>query len=95
MCTYYIRLGTNHIDTSQFGIPYFKHDFGYEFGIVYPVKANKSIAANPTDSVSIPVLHEFSKTVKNQTFALSNFNTRQEHLKTTTGEELQLITYYS
>lgn len=77
------------------GIPYFKHDFGYEFGIVYPVKANISNTANPTDSVSIPVLHEFSKTFKNQTSVVSNFNIHQEHLKTTTGEELQLGIYSS
>ncbi|CAI6344104.1 unnamed protein product [Macrosiphum euphorbiae] len=76
--------GTNQTDLSQTGIPYFKHDFGYEFGVVYPVNTRNGKTANPTDSVSIPVIHEFSKTVRTQTSEMSNFNTRREHFKTTT-----------
>ncbi|KAL4132316.1 hypothetical protein QTP88_009488 [Uroleucon formosanum] len=79
-----LEQGTNQIDLSQTGIPYFKHDFGYEFGVVYPVNARNGKTANPTDSVSIPVIHEFSKTVRTQTSEMSNFNTRREHSKTTT-----------
>jgi len=86
-----IRLGTNQIDLSQTGIPYFKHDFGYEFGVVYPVNTRNGKTANPTDSVSIPVIHEFSKTVRTQTSEISNFNTRREHSKTTTGEGLNIL----
>lgn len=86
-----IRLGTNQIDLSQTGIPYFKHDFGYEFGVVYPVNSRNGKTANPTDSVSIPVIHEFSKTVRTQTSEMSNFNTRREHFKTTTGEGLNIL----
>ncbi|XP_026815442.1 titin isoform X5 [Rhopalosiphum maidis] len=75
--------GTNQIDLSQTGIPYFKHDFGYEFGVVYPVNARNGNTANPTDSVNIPVIHEFSKTVRAQTSEMSP-NTRREHFKTIT-----------
>lgn len=84
-----IRLGTNQIDISQTGIPYFKHDFGYEFGVVYPVKMENSKTANPMDSVSIPVIHEFSKTIQNQTSQMSNYNIHQEHFKTT-GDRILL-----
>jgi len=88
-----IRLGTNQIDLSQTGIPYFKHDFGYEFGVVYPVNSRNGKTANPTDSVNIPVIHEFSKTVRTQTSEVSNFNTRREHFKTTTGEGFNNILF--
>ncbi|CAH1708708.1 unnamed protein product [Aphis gossypii] len=76
--------GTNQTDLSQTGIPYFKHDFGYEFGVVYPVNARNGNTANPTDSVNIPVLHEFSKTVRAPTSEMFNPNTRREHFKTLT-----------
>lgn len=57
---------TNQTDISLTGIPYFKHDFGYEFGVAYPVKTSNGKTADPADSVSIPVAHEFSKTVQNR-----------------------------
>lgn len=87
-----IRLGTNQIDVSQTGIPYFKHDFGYEFGVVYPVKTKNGNMANPTDSVNIPVVHEFSNTVQNRTSQMTKFNMNQEHFMTTTGEGFQFNT---
>lgn len=86
---YYAILGTNQIDTTQIGIPYFKHDFGYEFGVVYPTKTrNDNTAANPTDSVNIPVIHEFSCTVQNRKSENSVFNRSQECFMATTGEGL-------
>lgn len=87
----YTRSGTNQIDTSQTGIPYFKHDFGYEFGVVYPVQTKNGKTADPTDSVSIPVAHEFSENVQNPTREMSKTNTHQDRFNATaTGERLQL-----
>lgn len=87
----YIRSGTNQIDTSQTGIPYFKHDFGYEFGVVYPVQTKHGKTADPTDTVSIPVAHEFSKNVQYQTREVSKLNMRQDRFNATaTGEGFQI-----
>lgn len=60
---------------------------------MYPVKTINAKMANPTDSISIPVIHEFSKNIQNQTSEMSKFNLRQEHLKSTTGEGLNTIEY--
>lgn len=48
------------------GIPYFKHDFGYEFGVARPANTyGAGNATNDTTAVSFPVIHEFSATVRN------------------------------
>lgn len=84
-----IRLGTNQIDTFQIGIPYFKHDFGFECGVVHPTKTKNCNAAIPAVSFSVPVIHEFSNPVQNQTFEMSKINTRKEYFMSTTGERLK------
>lgn len=56
---------------------------------MYPVKTRNGKTADPVDSVSIPVVHEFSKTVQNhQTSEMSIIDTRRENVikSTTTGE---------
>lgn len=57
---------------------------------MYPVKTINAKTANLTDSVSIPVIHEFSKNIQNQTSEMSKFNLHQEQYKTTTGEGFKL-----
>jgi len=53
---------------------------------VYPAKTNHGNATNSMDSVSIPVIHEFSNTIQNRTSEVSEFNMRREHFKTNAGE---------
>lgn len=58
---------------------------------MYPVQTKNGKTAGPTDSVSIPVAHEFSENVQNQTRQVSKTNTRQDRFNATaTGERLQL-----
>lgn len=57
-------LGTKHIDPDT-GLIYFKYDFGYEFGIIFPGEGKKLIAGGstrqtlPTDRASsVPPLRQ-------------------------------------
>lgn len=76
--------GTKHIDPDS-GLIYFKYDFGYEFGIIFPGAGRKFIVAtnkankthlsdrflhNSAGVIDIPVLHE--KTIKKNLLANSN-----------------------
>lgn len=64
------------------GIPYFKHDFGYEYGVAY---ASNGRAARPADSVIIPVTHEFTNAAGKRTYEPK---TTGEHFAATTGEPI-------
>lgn len=78
---YGLGVAQNRADIAPvFGIPYFKHDFGYEYGVAY---ASNGRAALPADSVIIPVSHEFTNAAGKRTYEP---NTTGEHFATTTGE---------
>jgi len=57
--------GTDHVTrAADLGIPYFKHDFAYEFGVARPAKSygggGGGHATDDADAVGFPVLHEFT-----------------------------------
>lgn len=68
----YISSGTKHIDPDT-GLIYFKYDFGYEFGILFPGQGKRVLADGSSSSTSqqnamgtrkgdieVPVIHEKS-----------------------------------
>lgn len=67
-----VSLGTKHIDGDS-GLIYFKYDFGYEFGIIFPGEGRKYIVGsnqfqkkplsqqflhNSAGAIDVPVTHE-------------------------------------
>lgn len=68
-----ISSGTKHVDPDT-GLIYFKYDFGYEFGIIFPGEGRKFVGGGnkarankqstrtlpriSSDSIGIPVVHE-------------------------------------
>lgn len=85
-------LGTKAIDANT-GLIYFKYDFGYEFGIIFPGEGRKYIAGcnkfssppskqflhNSAGCIDIPVSHE--KTIKRN--LLTHSKNRQNNLNRT------------
>lgn len=87
-------LGTKSIDANS-GLIYFKYDFGYEFGIIFPGEGRKYIAGgnkissspskhlfhNSAGIIDIPVSHE--KTIKRNHLARCDPNTFRQNVKPT------------
>lgn len=87
-------LGTKSIDANS-GLIYFKYDFGYEFGIIFPGEGRKYIAGsnnissspsehlfhNSAGIIDIPVSHE--KTIKRKLMARRDPNTFRQNVKRT------------
>lgn len=87
-------LGTKSIDANS-GLIYFKYDFGYEFGIIFPGEGRKYIAGgnkissspskhlfhNSAGIIDIPVSHE--KTIKRNLMARRDPYTFRQNVKRT------------
>lgn len=74
VCNHIVFKGTKHVDPDT-GIIYFKYDFGYEFGIIFPGEGKKivggirngsqhsekqrAIPPRPSD-IEMPIIHEKS-----------------------------------
>ncbi|XP_066595731.1 uncharacterized protein [Prorops nasuta] len=60
--------GTKHIDPDT-GLIYFKYDFGYEFGIIFPGEGTKTTSSGSktiqgqrrNSDIEVPVTHEFTR----------------------------------
>lgn len=69
--------GTKHIDPNT-GLIYFKYDFGYEFGILFPGEGRKfveksGVADHPTRTlrtrdIEVPVIHECTRRADERSF---------------------------
>lgn len=79
-----LLLGTKCVDDNT-GLIYFKYDFGYEFGILFPGEGRKYVAGcnkyvnpiskflhNSAGAIDIPVVHE--KTIKQNLWKQRNKN---------------------
>lgn len=87
-----ISLGTKHVDPDT-GLIYFKYDFGYEFGIIFPGEGRKfvgggnKISSNKqsskalprigSGSIEIPVVHE--TTINGRLSAVEHNSYRNSH----------------
>lgn len=60
--------GTKHVDPDT-GLIYFKYDFGYEFGIVFPGEGKHAVTSSSQNykgqrkpgDIEVPITHEFSR----------------------------------
>lgn len=64
--------GTKHIDPNT-GLIYFKYDFGYEFGILFPGEGKKFLGESNrmplhtrTSDIEVPVTHEHTQGARNE-----------------------------
>lgn len=97
--------GTKHVDPET-GLIYFKYDFGYEFGIIFPGESGKvgeipipkkTIIEPPKrySDIDMPVYHETTKLAQNSvpTFCPSKFSAPNKNGKWDPTSESEMSEY--